>query len=201
MSHGPRSRIVGTGAYAPQRILTNLDLEKTVDTSDEWIRDRTGIRERRIAREDETTSDMALVASRRALEMAGLRPGDLDMIIVGTVTPDLPMPACAAFLQKKLGAGPVPAFDLSAACAGFLYGLSIGDQFIRTGMMKHVLVVGVELLSRILNWQDRTPGVLFADGAGAVGRGPAGDNGRGVLSTRLYTDSTLTDSLCIPAGG
>src|SRR5687767_13176818 len=111
MSHGPRSRIVGTGAYAPERILTNVDLEKMVDTSDEWIRDRTGIRERRIAREDETTSDMALMASRRALEMAGLRASDLDMIIVGTVTPDLPMPASAAFLQKKLGAGPIPAFD------------------------------------------------------------------------------------------
>jgi len=201
MSHGPRSRILGTGAYAPQRILTNSELEKMVDTSDQWIRERTGIRERRIARDDETTSDMALAASRRALEMAGLGPGDLDMIIVGTVTPDLPMPATAAYLQKKLGAGPVPAFDLSAACAGFLYGLSIGDQFISTGMMKHVLVVGVELLSRILNWKDRTTCVLFGDGAGAVVLGPAQDDGRGVLSTRLYTDSTLTDSLCIPAGG
>jgi 3-oxoacyl-[acyl-carrier-protein] synthase-3 len=201
MSHGPRSRIAGTGAYAPQRILTNHDLEKVVDTSDEWIRERTGIGERRVARDDETTSDMALVASQRALEAAGLTAADLDMIIVGTVTPDLPMPATAAFLQKKLGAGPVPAFDLSAACAGFLYGLSIGDQFISTGMMKNVLVVGVELLSRILNWQDRTTCVLFGDGAGAVVLRPAADDGRGVLSTRLYTDSTLAHSLCIPAGG
>lgn len=195
------SRILGTGAYAPERILTNHDLEKLVETSDEWIRERTGIRERRIAAEGETTSDMAAAAARRALEMAGLTAADLDMIIVGTISGDVPMPACAVFVQKKLGAGSVPSFDVSAACAGFLYGLSIADQFIRSGMMKRVLVVGVELLSRILNWKDRTTCVLFGDGAGAVVLGPAEDDGRGVLSTRLYTDSTLAESLCIPAGG
>ncbi len=201
MEHGPRSRILGTGAYTPERVLTNTDLEKMVDTSDEWIRERTGIRERRIAADGETTSDMAAAAARRALEMANITAADLDMIIVGTISGDLPMPACAVFVQKKLGAGPIPSFDVSAACAGFLYGLSIADQFIRTGMMKNVLVVGVELLSRILNWKDRTTCVLFGDGAGAVVLGRAADDGRGVLSTRLYTDSTLAESLCIPTGG
>jgi 3-oxoacyl-[acyl-carrier-protein] synthase-3 len=200
-SERPRSRIVGTGAYAPERVLRNSDLEQLVDTSDEWIRERTGIIERHIAADDETASDMALAAARRALERAGLEPADLDMIIVGTISGDLPMPACAAFLQRKLGVSQIPAFDVSAACAGFLYGLSIADQFIRTGAHKHVLVVGVELLSRILNWKDRTTCVLFGDGAGAAVLGPAGDDGSGVLSTRLYTDASLADSLCIPAGG
>ncbi len=197
----PRSRILGTGAYAPERVLTNFDLEKMVDTSDQWIVERTGIRERRIARPDETTSDMALAASRQALAAAGLEPKDLDMIVMGTVTPDVPMPACAAHLQHKLGVSDIPAFDISAACAGFLYGLSIGDQFIRSGMHRHVLVVGAELLSRRLNWEDRTTCVLFGDGAGAVILGPANGVERGVLSTKLHTDATLAESLCIPAGG
>ncbi|HEY3496573.1 MAG TPA: beta-ketoacyl-ACP synthase III [Polyangiaceae bacterium] len=197
----PGSQIVGTGAYAPERVLTNQDLARMVDTSDEWIRERTGIRERRVARDGETASDMALAASRRALEMAGLTAQDLDMIVVGTVTGDVPMPACAAFLQRKLGVTQIPAFDISAACAGFLYGLSIGDQFIRGGTCKRVLVVGVELLSRVLNWQDRVTCVLFGDGAGAAVLAPAGDDGRGLLASRLYTDSSLADSLCIPAGG
>ncbi len=200
-SERPGSQILGTGAYAPAKVLTNHDLARMVDTSDEWIRERTGIRERRIAAEDEAASDMALVAAKRALEAAGITAQDLDMIIVGTVTGDLPMPACAAILQHKLGVTTIPAFDLSAACAGFLYGLSIADQFIRTGAKKRILVVGVELLSRVLNWQDRVTCVLFGDGAGAAVLGPASDDGRGVLSTRLYTDSSLVDSLCIPAGG
>jgi 3-oxoacyl-[acyl-carrier-protein] synthase-3 len=197
----PGSQIMGTGAYAPERVLTNYDLARMVDTSDEWIRERTGIRERRIAKEGENASDMALAASRRALEAAGITAQDLDMIIVGTVTGDLPMPACAAVLQRKLGVTNIPAFDVSAACAGFLYGMSIGDQFIRTGALKRVLVVGVELLSRVLNWKDRVTCVLFGDGAGAAVLGPANDDGRGILSTRLYTDSALVDSLCIRAGG
>ncbi len=200
-SERPGSQILGTGAYAPEKVLTNHDLARTVDTSDEWIRERTGIRERRIARDDETASDMAVAAAKRALEAAGLTARDLDMIIVGTVTGDLPMPACAAIVQHKLGASNIPAFDISAACAGFLYGLSISDQFIRTGAHKRILVVGVELLSRVLNWQDRVTCVLFGDGAGAAVLGPAADDGRGVLSTRLYTDSSLVESLCIPAGG
>ncbi len=200
-SERPGSQIVGTGAYAPERVLTNEDLARMVDTSDEWIQQRTGMRERRIAREDETASDMAFEAARRALDAAGLKPTDLDMIIVGTISADLPMPACAAYLQRRLGARSVPAFDISAACAGFLYGLSIADQFIKTGTHRRILVVGVELLSRILNWQDRVTCVLFGDGAGAAIVAPAGDDGRGVLSTRLYTDASLADSLCIPAGG
>jgi 3-oxoacyl-[acyl-carrier-protein] synthase-3 len=133
--------------------------------------------------------------------MAGVRATELDMIIVGTISGDHPMPACAAYLQRKLGASQIPSFDVSAACAGFLYGLSIGDQFVRTGALKRVLVVGVELLSRILNWQDRATCVLFGDGAGAVVLGPADGDGRGVLSTKLHTDASLADSLCIPAGG
>lgn len=199
--NAPRSRILGTGAYAPERVLTNFDLEKSVDTSDEWIRERTGIRERRIASPDQTTSDMALVAARRALEAANLRPADLDMIVVATVTADMPMPACAAFLQHKLGITDVPAFDISAACAGFIYALSIGDQFIRTGTHKHVLIVGAELLSRVLDWQDRSTCVLFGDGAGAAVLAPAASDGPAVLSTKLYTDATLVESLCIRAGG
>ena len=198
---GPHSRILGTGAYAPERVLSNHDLEKLVDTSDQWITERTGIKQRHIAREDETASDMAVVAARRALEMAGLAATDLDMIIVGTISGDLPMPACAVFVQRKLGAGPIPSFDVSAACAGFLYSMSIADQFIRSGLHKHILIVGVELLSRVIDWQDRTTCVLFGDGAGAAVLGPAVGDGRGVLSTKLYTDANLADSLCIPAGG
>jgi 3-oxoacyl-[acyl-carrier-protein] synthase-3 len=198
---GPHSRIIGTGAYAPERVLTNHDLEKLVDTSDQWITERTGIKQRHIAREDETASDMAVVAARRALEMAGLTAADLDMIIVGTISGDVPMPACAVFVQQKLGAGPIPSFDVSAACAGFLYSMSIADQFIRSGLHKHILIVGVELLSRMIDWQDRTTCVLFGDGAGAAVLGPAIGDGRGVLSTKLYTDANLAESLWIPAGG
>jgi 3-oxoacyl-[acyl-carrier-protein] synthase-3 len=197
----PGSQILGTGAYAPEKVLTNRDIEKMVDTSDEWIRERTGIGERRIAADGEAASDLALRASQRALEAAGVRASELDMIIVGTISGDHPMPACAAYLQRKLGASQIPSFDVSAACAGFLYGLAIGDQFIRTGALKRVLVVGVELLSRIINWRDRATCVLFGDGAGAVVLGPADGDGRGVLSTKLHTDASLTDSLYIPAGG
>jgi 3-oxoacyl-[acyl-carrier-protein] synthase-3 len=197
----PGSQIIGTGAYAPEKVLTNHDLARIVDTSDEWIRERTGIAERRIAGDGEAASDMAFEAARRALEAAGLSARDLDMIIVGTVTGDVPLPACAALLQRKLGVSTIPAFDISAACAGFIYGLSIADQFLRTGARKRVLVVGVELLSRALNWQDRMTCVLFGDGAGAAVLAPADGDGRGVLSTQIYTDSSLADSLCIRAGG
>ncbi|MBX3126719.1 MAG: ketoacyl-ACP synthase III [Polyangiaceae bacterium] len=197
----PKSRILGTGAYVPERILSNSELESIVDTSDEWITERTGIKERRVAAEGEAASDMAVAAARRALEAAGLEPGDLDMIIVGTISADMPLPACAAFVQQKLGCRSIPSFDVAAACAGFVYALSIGDQFIRSGSCKHVLVIGVELLSRVLNFKDRTTCVLFGDGAGAAVLGPAGGDGRGVLSTRLYTDATLAESLCIPGGG
>jgi len=196
----PGTRISGVGAYAPERVMTNADLERMVDTSDGWISERTGIRERRIAAPEEASSDLALKAAERALEAAGLKAVDLDMIIVGTVTPDLPFPACAAFLQRKLGARNIPAFDISAACAGFLYAMSIGDQYIKTGTHRHILIVGVELLSRILDWEDRTTCILFGDGAGAAVLSPTED-ARGIRSTRLYTDPSLTDSLCIRAGG
>ncbi len=197
----PGSRIAGTGAYAPERVLTNFDLEKIVDTSDAWITDRTGIKQRHVAADGEAASDMALQAAKRALDAAGLAATDLDMIVVGTISPDMRLPACAAFLQKKLGVTGIPAFDIAAACAGFVYAMSIGDQFIKTGMCRHVLVVGVELLSRVLNWDDRTTCVLFGDGAGAAVLSPAADDTGRVLSTRLHTDATWAESLCIPAGG
>jgi len=201
-----RSRILGTGHYLPEIVRTNADLEKMVDTTDAWITERTGIRERRIAPDGMVTSDMAKFAAERALEAAEVKPSELDMIIVGTVTPDMPMPATAVFLQQKLGVPVCPAFDLSAACAGFIFGLSIADQFIRSGTMKRVLVVGVELLSRVINWQDRTTCVLFGDGAGAVVLGPSTDvdakgRPRGILSTKILTDGALACSLMIPGGG
>ena len=195
------SRIIGTGAYVPEGVLTNADLEARVDTSNEWIVERTGIRERRVAADGEAASDMALHAAKRALKAAGLEASDLDMIVVGTISADMPLPACAAFVQQKLGCKNIPAFDVAAACAGFVYALSIGDQFVRTGMNKRVLVIGVELLSRVLNWKDRTTCVLFGDGAGAAILAPSDDGASAVLSTKLYTDATLAESLCIPGGG
>ncbi|HEY1955511.1 MAG TPA: beta-ketoacyl-ACP synthase III [Polyangiaceae bacterium] len=195
----PRSRILGTGSYLPPQTRSNVDLEKLVDTNDAWIRERTGIRERRIAPEGMVTSDMAAEAAKRALDAAELSPRDLDLIVVATVTPDMPMPATAVFVQQKIGAT-CAAFDLSAACAGFIYGLTIADQFVRGGAAKHVLVVGVELLSRVVNWADRTTCVLFGDGAGAAVVGPS-DSERGILGTRLYSDGTLAESLMIPGGG
>jgi 3-oxoacyl-[acyl-carrier-protein] synthase-3 len=200
--------ILGTGHYLPELVRTNFDLERMVDTTDEWIRERTGIRERRIAPEGVVTSDMAAAAARNALDAAGLSADAIDLIIVGTVTPDCPMPATAVYVQQKLGAHDCPAFDLSAACAGFIYGLSIADQFIRTGAMRHVLVIGVELLSRVINWEDRTTCVLFGDGAGACVLGPAvpadastGERPRGVLSTKILSDGALAGSLIIAGGG
>lgn len=202
----PASRILGTGHYLPPIVRTNADLEKMVETSDEWITERTGIKQRRIAPPEIVTSDMATAAARQALEAAELKPSDLDMILVATVTPDMPMPATAVYVQQKLGAGSCPAMDLSAACAGFIFGLSIADQFIRSGTMKNILIVGVELLSRVIDWEDRTTCVLFGDGAGAVVLGPANGvtaNGRprGVLSTKIQSDGALAGSLMIPGGG
>ncbi|MCS6797450.1 MAG: ketoacyl-ACP synthase III [Myxococcota bacterium] len=196
------SRIAGTGRYLPARVLTNHDLERMVDTSDAWIVERTGIRERRIAADGEHTSDMAAAAAREALASAGLSARDLDLILVATVTPDMPLPATAMFVQQKIGArNDCPGFDLSAACAGFIYGLAVADQFVRGGAARHVLVVGVELLSRVLDWTDRSTCVLFGDGAGAVVVSPALGDGRGILSTTLYADGSLAPALCIPAGG
>jgi 3-oxoacyl-[acyl-carrier-protein] synthase-3 len=197
----PKSRILGTGRYTPERVVTNAELEKLVDTSDTWISERTGIRRRHLAAEREVTSDMAAAAAKRALEAAGLNAADLDMIIVGTISGDTPVPSCAVHVQQKIGADGIPAFDISAACAGFLYGLTIADQFIATGAANCVLVVGVELLSRILNWEDRSTCVLFGDGAGAAILGPAKGDGRGILATRLFTDGSLAGALHIPGGG
>lgn len=196
-----RAQIIGTGSYAPEKVMTNHDLAKIVETSDEWIFERTGIKQRHVAAEGEVSSDMALKASIRALEMARTRPEDLDVIIVGTISPDLPMPACAAFLQHKLGAKKAFAFDVSAACAGSLFGLSVGAQYIQSGLMKRVLVVGVELLTRFTDWQDRNTCVLFGDAAGAMVLGPSEAPDRGILSTHLHTDGSLTDILSIKGGG
>ncbi|MBP9114583.1 MAG: beta-ketoacyl-ACP synthase 3, partial [Polyangiaceae bacterium] len=177
------SSIWGTGHYLPSAVRTNRDLELLVETSDAWIRERTGIRERRVAAPNERTSDLALEASKRALEAAGCKASEIDLIIVATVTPDMPMPATAVFLQQKLGAGNCPAFDLTAACAGFIFGLSVADQFVKTGAAKRVLVVGVELLSRVVNWKDRTTCVLFGDGAGAAIVGPSRSKDEQIMST------------------
>lgn len=195
-----RARIIGTGSYAPDKVLTNEELSQRIETSDEWIRTRTGIRERHIAAEGEQTSDMATEAARRALQMAGKTPDDVDLIIVGTISGDMPMPSCASFVQAKLGAK-APAFDVSAACAGSIYGLSIAEQFIKTGAAKCALVIGVELLSRILDWEDRNTCVLFGDAAGAMLLGPETREGRGILSSHLHTDGNLTGILNIPGGG
>ncbi len=196
-----RSRIVGTGSYLPEKVLTNDDLSKIVETSDAWIRERTGIGARRMAAPDEATSDMAVQAAKKALKMAGLRPEQIDMIIVGTVTPDMQFPASAAFVQAKLGASRAACFDVSAACAGSLYAMSIADKFIKTGDCKYVLVIGAELLTRIVDWKDRASCVLFGDAAGAMVMGPDERDGHGLLSTHLHTDGTKTEILCIPGGG
>jgi 3-oxoacyl-[acyl-carrier-protein] synthase-3 len=200
----PKSRILGTGHFLPPNVRTNDDIAKMgVETSDQWIRERTGIQQRRIAPEGMVTSDMATRAAASALEMAKLDAKDVDMIIVGTVTPDMPMPATAVFVQQKLGiTHNCPSFDLSAACAGFIYGLSIADKFVGSGAAKHVLVIGVELLSRVIDWEDRTTCVLFGDGAGAVLVGPNDTNSnRGILGTLVHSDGTLAESLMIPGGG
>jgi 3-oxoacyl-[acyl-carrier-protein] synthase-3 len=198
----PKSRILGCGSFLPPVTRTNADLEAMVDTSDTWIRERTGIRERRVAPDGMVTSDMAAEAAKAALLRADVSPQKIDLIILATVTPDVPMPATAVFVQQKIGAAPTcPAFDLSAACAGFIYGMTIADKFIASGAAQHVLVIGVELLSRVVNWSDRTTCVLFGDGAGAVVMGPATGDGRGLLGSQIYSDGTLAESLIIPGGG
>jgi len=194
------SRIIGTGAYAPKKVLTNHDLEKMVETNDAWIVERTGIKERRICEKGQTTSDLATEAAHRALKAAGIAAADLDMIICGTLTPDTAMPSLGCVLQARLHAKKAAAFDVYAACSGFLYGLSIADAFIKSGMHQTILVVGAEALSRFTDWEDRTTCVLFGDGAGAaVVQRHAGK--RGILSTHLHSDGTFGDLLHLPAGG
>jgi 3-oxoacyl-[acyl-carrier-protein] synthase III len=184
-----RAGIIGLGKYVPETVVTNFDLEKRMDTSDEWIRTRTGIEERRIAGASINTSDMAYQAALQALETAGVAAEEIDMILVATVTPDRPFPSVACMLQEKLGAKKAAAMDVSAACAGFMYGIITGKQFIETGVYKHVLVVGVEKLSKIVDWEDRNTAVLFGDGAGAVVLGPVSGD-RGILSFELGADGT-----------
>lgn len=197
-----RTRILGTGRAVPTTVLTNDDLSKLVDTNDKWIVERTGIRERHILEPGRAASDLAAEASLRACKAAGVSPSEVDCIVVGTVTGDCPFPATAVFVQAKIGAAPGGcAFDLSAACAGFVYGLSIADSFIRRGQFKRVLVIGVEVLSRIVDWKDRNTCVLFGDGAGAVLLGPERERDRGILSTHLFADGSLSDILMQPAGG
>jgi 3-oxoacyl-[acyl-carrier-protein] synthase III len=181
--------IIGIGRYTPEKIVTNFDLEKIMDTSDEWIRTRTGIEERRFADDSMDTSDMAFLAAEKAIENAGITPEELDLILVATVTPDQPFPSVACMLQEKIGAKNAAAMDISAACAGFMYGVITGGQFIQTGAYKNVLVVGVEKLSKIVDWEDRNTAVLFGDGAGAVVLGPVSE-GKGILSFELGADGT-----------
>ena len=191
--------IIGVGEYLPKKILTNADLEKMVDTSDEWITTRTGIKERRLASDDEATSDLALKAAKEALKDAHLAAEDLDLIIVATITPDMPFPSVASILQNALSAKKAAAFDVSAACAGFVYGLSIAQQFIACGAYKNALVIGAEKLSSITDWKDRNTCVLFGDGAGACVLGEV-KNG-GIVATYLGCDGSNLGLLNLPAGG
>lgn len=181
--------ILGLGRYLPEKIVTNADLEKIMDTSDEWIRTRTGIEERRIAEDDMNTSDMAYEAAKAALKNADISAKEIDLILVATVTPDQSFPTIACMIQEKLGAEKAAAMDVSAACAGFMYAMITAQQFIQTGAYKHVLIVGVEKLSKITNWEDRNTAVLFGDGAGAAVVGPVSE-GRGILSFELGADGT-----------
>jgi len=195
-----RAKIIATGSYVPERVLTNFDLEKMVDTSDEWIRERSGIRERRIASENEAASDLAYEAAKAAFKRTDIKPKDIELIIVATVTGDMPMPATACHLQHKLGIKKAAAFDVNAACSGFLYGLSIGDSFIKSGAYKRILLAGTEVLSRFTDWEDRTTCVLFGDGAGAAIL-EATDEDRGIVSTHIRSDGALWELLHMPGGG
>lgn len=189
-----RARIIGTGSSLPNKILTNAELELMVDTNDEWITSRTGIKQRRIAAEGEFTSTFAVEASCRALEMAGVNADELDLIILGTVTPDFPFPSTACIIQHEIGAHNAAAFDISAACSGFVYGLSIADKYIRSGIAKKALIVGAEVLSRIVDWSDRNTCILFGDGAGAAVV-EASDSDSGILSTHIYSNGSFWETL------
>ncbi len=191
--------IIGVGEYLPKKILTNADLEKMVDTSDDWITTRTGIKQRRIAAKNEAASDLAIQAAKEALKDAGLKPQDLDLIIVATITPDMPFPATACFVQSGLGAKSAVCFDVSAACSGFVYAIAVAQQFIARGVYKNALVVGAEVLSSITDWQDRNTCVLFGDGAAAVVLGEV--HSGGILSVHLGGDGAKTNLLMQPAGG
>lgn len=192
-------QILGTGHYLPEKILTNEYFEKLVDTSDEWIRTRTGMVKRHIVSDNEATSDLCVEAAKKALDMAGLTPKDIDLILVGTVTPDMPFPATACLVQHKLGCDTIPAFDFEVACTGFIYGLSIGYQFIATGFYKNILVIAGDSLTRITDYQDRNTCVLFGDGAGAAVLGPSEKNK--ILGLHLGSDGGESGILFQPGGG
>ncbi len=194
--NGTYSRIVGTGSYLPAKVLTNRDLELAVDTTDEWIYTRTGIRQRHIAADGEETSDLALEASREALRAGGIAAADLDLIVMATTTPDMVFPSTACLLQAKLGVRNCPAFDVQAVCSGFVYGLAVADSFIRSGQYRNALVVGAEIYSRILDWSDRSTCVLFGDGAGAVVL--KRDSTPGILSSHLHADGSYANQLSVP---
>ncbi len=197
----PRTRILGTGRYVPSRVVTNAEIEARVATTDGWIRHHTGIERRHVGSPPEVTSDMAAAAGKAAIESAGLTVADLDMIIVATVTGDSPMPATAVHVQQKLGADLIPSFDVGASFAGFLYAMSIADQFIASGTMKTVLVVGADMMSRVVDPSDRVTAPLFGDGAGAVVLGPAEGDGRGILASKIHADGTMARLLSVPGGG
>jgi 3-oxoacyl-[acyl-carrier-protein] synthase-3 len=197
-----RSRVAGTGSYLPEKVLSNLDLEKLVDTNDQWIRERTGIERRHIAADHQITSDLALIACQKALQAAGIAADQVELLIVATVTGDQVMPSTACVLQNKLGLKSIPAFDLSAACSGFIYSLSVADQFIKTGQYKTVLIVGAEIIHRVVNYEDRETCILFGDGAGAfvITRAEESDP-HYVMSTHLRAEGALGELFVLPAGG
>jgi len=197
---GRRAIIRGTGSALPDKILTNTDLERIVDTSDEWIRSRTGIRERHVATESEPMSRFATLAAEEALRASGVPASDLDLLVCATVTPDVPIPATSCIIQDQLGARSAAAFDLSAGCSGFIYGLAVADRFLASGGAERVLLIGAEVLSKYVDWSDRTTCVLFGDGAGAVVL-TAGDGPAGVLGTALHADGSMADYIYVPAGG
>jgi len=192
------SRILGTGGYLPEKVLTNKDIEEIMDTTDEWIRGRTGIGKRHVVREGESCSHLAEAASRRALEAAGIEPREIDLIVVGTTTPDQIFPSTACLLQQRLDIHGCCAFDVQAVCTGFIYAMGVADQFIRAGSAKCALVVGAETMSRLLDWQDRATAVLFGDGAGAVVLGASEEPG--IISTHLHADGAYADLLQVPGG-
>ncbi len=192
------ARIAGTGGYLPEKVVTNDELAKMMDTSDEWIRERTGICRRHIAADDETCSDMALEAANRAIDMAGIEAADIDLIIVGTVTPDKVFPSTASIIQRRLGIQGCPAMDVQAACSGFIYGLDLARRFIQTSGARNALVIGAEVLSRITNWEDRATAVLFGDGAGAAVVQPSDEPG--IISTHVHCDGQYEDLLQVPQG-
>jgi len=196
----PSAGILGTGAALPKKVVTNADMEKLVETTDEWITSRTGIKERRQAAPNETTSFLSIQASKKALKMAGINAQDLDLVICSTISPDMPLPSTASFIQEGLGVPPCCAFDLAAACSGFLFGMTVAEQFIRTGKAKYCLVVGAELLSRFLDYEDRATCVIFGDGVAAGVLGPE-KAPAGILATEMYTNGAYADHLYIPAGG